>query len=134
MTRYILCCKKEKGLVIGCFINFDDIYRVSKEAKETVFYTKNGDVYYDVTTLADYYECLKDEGFDFIDRSELVRVDKIIEVDARVTAQRVTFAGGKLEANVAVAYMKKVMNIPGIKVIQDIKSSIQNLISRGKKH
>lgn len=133
MARYILCCKREKGLVIGCFINFDDIYRISKESKETVFYTKTGDVYYDISTLSDYYDCLKEDGFDFIDRSELVRIDKIIEVDTRITAQRVTFEGGKLEANVAVAYLKKVMNIPGINIIKDIKSSIHNLISRSKK-
>lgn len=133
MARYILCCKREKGLVTGCFINFDDIYRISKESKETVFYTKTGDVYYDISTLADYYDCLKEDGFDFIDRSELVRIDKIIEVDTRITAQRVTFEGGKLEANVAVAYLKKVMNIPGINIIKDIKSSIHNLISRSKK-
>ncbi len=133
MTREILCCKKEKGQMIGCFINFDDIYRISKVAKETVFYTKDGDTYYDISTLADYHGCLKNEGFDFIDRSELVRIDKIIEVDARVTAQRVTFEGGNLGANVAVAYMKKVMNLPGVKVIAEVKSSFRKLISRSKK-
>ncbi len=132
MTREILCGKKEKGLITGCFINFDDIYRISKESKETVFYTKNGDVYYDISTLADYHDCLKSEGFDFIDRSELVRIDKIIEVDARITAQRVTFEGGHLGANVAVAYIKKVMNIPGVKVIESAKSSIRSLITRSK--
>lgn len=133
MARYILCCTKEKGLVTGCFIDFDDIYRISKESKETVFYTKNGDVYYDISTLADYYECLQEDGFDFIDRSELVRLNKIIEVDARITAQRVTFEGGNLEAKVAVAYIKKVMNLPGIKVVKDIKSSIHKLFARSKK-
>ena len=126
MTRHILCCKKENGRLIGCFIDFDDIYRISKEAKDTVFYTKDGAVYYDVSTLADYHDCLNDDGFDFINRSELVRVDKIVELDARITAQKVVFEGGELAAPVADAYIKKIKKLPGIHVTEDVKTSFRS--------
>jgi len=59
----------------------EDVFFIQLEKKIPVFYTKYGP-YYQLTTMETLHLWLKDRGYDKLDSVNLVKMDKIVEIDS----------------------------------------------------